>query len=197
MIELVRWFTERSMARRTWNGSVFIVDQDVSVDSFPSNPHGNNGLSKILGTLLSDFVSRGSECPLWRHQSPENEQVSTMSVQSRCRIGKVCQSAGISEKCSDIGIDFSGITAWSQQKLRVFLLKFHRSLFLRAQLTIRQHWFRYWLGADQATNHYLNQCWPSSLTHICGTRGRWFKRSEILGMSQCRIQSILALVFAY
>ena len=25
----------------------------------------------------------------------------------------------------------------------------------------------------QATSHYLNQCWPSSVTHICGTRGRW------------------------
>ena len=22
-------------------------------------------------------------------------------------------------------------------------------------------------------NHYLNQCWPHSLTHICGARGRW------------------------
>ena len=21
--------------------------------------------------------------------------------------------------------------------------------------------------------HYLNQCWPSSLTHICGTEGKW------------------------
>ena len=21
--------------------------------------------------------------------------------------------------------------------------------------------------------HYLNQCWPGSPTHICGTRGRW------------------------
>ena len=21
--------------------------------------------------------------------------------------------------------------------------------------------------------HYLNQCWPSSLTHVCVTRGRW------------------------
>ena len=23
--------------------------------------------------------------------------------------------------------------------------------------------------------HYLNQCWPDSLTHVCGTRGRWVK----------------------
>ena len=29
--------------------------------------------------------------------------------------------------------------------------------------------------AEQKTSHYLNQCWPSSLTHICGTRGIWVK----------------------
>ena len=29
------------------------------------------------------------------------------------------------------------------------------------------------------TSHYLNQCWPSSLTHICGTRGRWVKLRSI------------------
>ena len=28
---------------------------------------------------------------------------------------------------------------------------------LKFELTIFQHWFRYWLGADQATSHYLNQ----------------------------------------
>ena len=26
-----------------------------------------------------------------------------------------------------------------------------------------------------ATSHNLNQCWPDSLTHICGTRGRLIK----------------------
>ena len=31
-------------------------------------------------------------------------------------------------------------------------------MFLRIQLTIFQHCFRKWLGAEQATNHYLNQC---------------------------------------
>ena len=38
-------------------------------------------------------------------------------------------------------------------------LKFHVSLFLRFALTILQYWFRKWLGADQATSHYLDQCW--------------------------------------
>ena len=33
----------------------------------------------------------------------------------------------------------------------------HWRLFLRDKLTIFQHWFRYWLGADQATSHYLKQ----------------------------------------
>ena len=32
-------------------------------------------------------------------------------------------------------------------------------------------WFRKWLGAELTTSHYLNQCWPSSLTNICGFRG--------------------------
>ena len=63
--------------------------------------------------------------------------------------------------------------AFFWMKSFVFWLKFHWSVFLRVQLTISQRWFRWWLGADQATSHYLNQCWPSSLTHICSTRGRW------------------------
>ena len=36
---------------------------------------------------------------------------------------------------------------------------FHGSFFLWFQLTIFQHWFRYWLGANQATSHYLSQWW--------------------------------------
>ena len=30
-----------------------------------------------------------------------------------------------------------------------------------------------WFGAEQATSHYLNQCWRNSLLHICSIRGRW------------------------
>ena len=49
--------------------------------------------------------------------------------------------------------------AFSWMKMFKFRLRFHWSLFPRVQLTIFQHWFRKWLGTDQATSHYLNQCW--------------------------------------
>ena len=49
--------------------------------------------------------------------------------------------------------------AFSSMKMFEFRLKFQWSLFPRVQLTIFQHWFRYWLGAVQATSHYLNQWW--------------------------------------
>ena len=44
-------------------------------------------------------------------------------------------------------------------KMYEFRLTFHWNLFLRVELTIFQHWFRQWLGAVQATSHYLNQWW--------------------------------------
>ena len=62
--------------------------------------------------------------------------------------------------------------AFSWMKSFVFWIKFNLHLFL-VQLIVGQYWFRWWLGAEQATSHYLNQHWPSSLTHICDTRGRW------------------------
>ena len=49
--------------------------------------------------------------------------------------------------------------AFSWMKMLEFWLRFHWSLFVRVQLTIIQHWFRWWLGAGQATSHYLNQWW--------------------------------------
>ena len=63
--------------------------------------------------------------------------------------------------------------AFSRMKGLVYWFESHWPLFLRVQLRISQHRFRKWLGAEQATSHYLNQCWPSSLSHICGARGRW------------------------
>ena len=62
---------------------------------------------------------------------------------------------------------------FSSMKMFEFRLKFHCSLFLKFQLTINQHWFRYWLGAEQATSHYLTQWWPSWITHICLIQPQW------------------------
>ena len=49
--------------------------------------------------------------------------------------------------------------AFSWMKMFKFRLKFQWSMFPRVQLTIFQHWFRWWLGAGQETSHYLNQWW--------------------------------------
>ena len=49
--------------------------------------------------------------------------------------------------------------AFSSMKMYKFLSRFHWYLFLRNQLTIFQHWFRWWLGIGQVTSHYLNQWW--------------------------------------
>ena len=52
---------------------------------------------------------------------------------------------------------FSSAFSWMEiYKLRLI---FHWNLFPVVQLTIFQHWFRKWLGAVQATSHYLNQWW--------------------------------------
>ena len=47
--------------------------------------------------------------------------------------------------------------AFSWMKIYQFRLRFHWCLFPRIQLTISQHWLKYWLGAAQATSHYLDQ----------------------------------------
>ena len=51
------------------------------------------------------------------------------------------------------------LNAFSWVKMYQFRLRFHWNLFQRFKLTMFQHWFKWWLGADQATSHYLNQWW--------------------------------------
>ena len=102
-----------------WNGSTSIVDQNVSVDNVLSIPHRDNGVSKVLGILLSDFVSRGSKNSLWRHHGHKNKQLKSAQCQRKVSavsgryICTVWHSAGILGKCRDIVIDFSGIAAWA------------------------------------------------------------------------------------
>ena len=63
---------------------------------------------------------------------------------------------------------FSNAISWI--KMYKFRLKFHWSLFPRVQSTIFQHWFRWWLGAVQATSHYRNR-WCSVYWRIYASPG--------------------------
>ena len=38
---------------------------------------------------------------------------------------------------------------------------------------ISQHWFRQWLGAEQAPSHYLNRWWPRAMMAYGITRQQW------------------------
>ena len=64
---------------------------------------------------------------------------------------------GLDEIDAILQTTFSNAFSW--MKMYEFRLRFHWNLFPGIQLTIFQHWFRWWLGADQATSHYLNQWW--------------------------------------
>ena len=59
--------------------------------------------------------------------------------------------------------------AFSYIRFVVSWLMFHWNLFPEIQLTICQHWCRWWFGAEQVTSHYLNQWWPGLVTHLCVT----------------------------
>ena len=50
-------------------------------------------------------------------------------------------------------------SAFSWMQIYEFWLGFHWTLFLRVQLTKFEHWFRYCIGAGQATSYCLNQWW--------------------------------------
>ena len=66
-------------------------------------------------------------------------------------------------------------------KCFVFWLKFHWNWFLKVQSTINQDWFRWWLGAKQATSHYLNLWWTCSLVPYGVTRPQWVNQCRELG----------------
>ena len=46
--------------------------------------------------------------------------------------------------------------AFSWMKIYELWLRFHWRLFPGVHLTTFKHWFKWWLGADQAISHYLN-----------------------------------------
>ena len=82
--------------------------------------------------------------------------------------------------------------AFLWMKMFKFWLTFHWCLFLRLKLTTFQHWFRQWLGADQATSHYLNQSMMLSLrTHIYVSLGLNRFRVWKVPLLRVQIKSVL------
>ena len=67
----------------------------------------------------------------------------------------------------DIVLYFYGGINWSRINLHIeaaikwtpFRRRYFQMHFLEWNWFKFQHWFRYWLGAVQATSHYLNQWW--------------------------------------
>ena len=57
---------------------------------------------------------------------------------------------GRDEMAAIFQITLSNSFSW--MKMLEFRSKFHWSLFLRVQLAIVHHWFRWWLGTDQVTS---------------------------------------------
>ena len=78
--------------------------------------------------------------------------------------------------------------AFSSMKIYEFRLKCNWSLFLGVQLTIFQHWFKWWIGAAHATSHHLNQCWPSLLMHICVSRPPWIHADMCFDINNYQLQ---------
>ena len=69
--------------------------------------------------------------------------------------------------------------AFSWMKMYEFRLQFQTgwSLFLRFQLTIFQHWFRYYIAWRRPGDKPLSEpMMVSLLTHICATRPQWVKQ---------------------
>ena len=58
-----------------------------------------------------------------------------------------------------------------------FSRKFHWNMFLIVYLTTCHHWFRWWLGIEQATSRHPNQWRLILLMHICVTRPQWVKQA--------------------
>ena len=65
-----------------------------------------------------------------------------------------------------------------------FWLRFHGILFLRVQLMMIRHWFKQWLGAEWATSHYLNQCWPRFTVPYMWYGGGWINEPSIIENGQ-------------
>ena len=172
---LNRLFRRRSKSHQSSSSLAFMW----GIHRWPMNsPHKRPVTRKILLfddviMALNHFGDITIKC-IWYHSSIFN--LPPASDTRKCQISTVnhtsCQPAELTHlpmnKMAAISQTIVSKASNDRKAIRNSL-----TLCPSVQLTIRQHWFREWLGTRQATSHYLNQCWPSSTMHIYGTRGRW------------------------
>ena len=84
-----------------------------------------------------------------------------------CLVIYILTHWGLDKIAAILPTTFSNAFSW--MKMHTFRF----SLFLRFELTIFQHWFRQWLGADQATMPLSEPMMVTLLMHICVTRPQW------------------------
>ena len=87
------------------------------------------------------------------------------------------------------------LNTFSCQKIVVFI-KFQLELFPRVQWTIYMylHWFREWLGTEQAISHCLYQWRLCSLTQICVIQTQWVSHWTKRPVSFSRYDNTLASI---
>ena len=122
-----------------------------SVDS----PHKGPVIGKVFPCC--DVIMRSFSTALWKWASPVSMPLSISYLISKILTHYVLTHWGWDKMAAISQTTLSNPFSW--MKIFQFRIKFDWSLFLRFQLTIFQHWFRWWLGAGQATSHYLNQWW--------------------------------------
>ena len=118
----------------------------------------NERLSKQWWGWWFETLSRS----LWRHRNDRSKKSYSRAYDNTMRQQKVHPS---------LQMTFS--KAFSSERICITRYKPHWSLSLWIQLEISHHWFWWWLGAGQATSHYLNQCWQRSTTPHAVIRPVW------------------------
>ena len=132
-----------SIARRfsqTWIVGMWV--RYISLEEI-SGIEGPNEMSGMLTKYVCTVVFERDSfftiiCVLWHAIAPHNFKLVADLYGGITHWGR--------DKMIAILLIFSN--AFSFVKIYQFRLKYHRSLLLKAQLIIFQHWFTQWLGAD-------------------------------------------------
>ena len=94
-----------------------------------------------------------------------------LGIYCSCRIKYACViillcgfSSTPRQRWNDCHAQMMSSNQFSPMKIVVFWFKLHHNLLRMVHLTISKHWFRHVLGAEEGTNHHLNN---DDLVYLC------------------------------